>query len=340
MPRKGDDPVDLSGVLPQRRETVRRRIAALEEYERLPRRTTTEASRLAEAIGLSPPSFYRLWRSWRTLRDPSALQGVTRAEGMRDPAGDREYVRRLLASLPDDQSIERQVLGVEKAAALAGVPVRSRSALRRLVREIRGKDEPMPLSACPDDLIGLDAAPIELVVHEEGLTTLPMATALVHLRTNTVLSIHLSLGPPSPVALAAALSRWLAEVPVDCDGTRIEGVVAPSARGYDWTELWKTLRRRGLERTGPDGARVPAGDVIVAALGRRIMGVEFRPRMVHRAPKERRPLVRSGRLNRPLPLAEAQAVMDQRVLSRSRPTLYFPKARMLACDLRTSFGPF
>lgn len=167
--RTGDDDVDLSGVMPQRRDTVRRRMAALEEYDRLPKRTFGELTRLCEPLGLSPPSFYRLWRSWRLLRDPAALQGQRMtSRGVKDPIGDREYVHGLLATMPRDRSVEAQVLEVERRAEAQGVPLRSRSALRRLAREIREEDAPPPLSTSPEAMIGLDIVPIEIAVDDGG----------------------------------------------------------------------------------------------------------------------------------------------------------------------------
>lgn len=336
--RTGADDVDLRGVLPQRRETVRRRIAALEEYDGLPRRTAAELSRLSEPLGLSTPSFYRLWRSWRTLRDPVALQGVTAARGLRDPIDDRGYVRDLLATMPEGGSVESRVLEVERSAAAAGVAVRSRSALRRLVREIHAEHTPPPLAGSPAGTIGIDVVPIEIAVSSAGITTLPLAAVVLHPRTASVLSVHLSLGEPSPSMIAAALVRWLDGMPVDGGGTRISAALIPSARDEEWRALWNVLSYHGLERGGPDGVRMPAGAVVAGSLGRRILGFDVRPRMAHRPAEARRPLTRSTRLGGPIPLAEAQAALDERIDARAGPPLYLPEARMLASALRNFEG--
>jgi len=332
----GDDGVDLSGVLPQRRETVRRRIAALEHYESLPQRTSTELARLCEPLGLSPPSFYRLWRSWRTLRDPAALQGAKAARGLRDPVGDRDYVHDLLASISDQSSIEAQVHEIERSAAAQGAAVRSRSALRRLVRELRGDRTSSPFSTSPEGMIGVDIVPIEIAVNDGGLTTLPLAAVVLHPRTNVVLSVSLSLRPPSPTRIAVALTRWLDRIPTDGLGVEVDTALIPSARDDDWTSLWTLLRHHGLERSGPEAVRMPAGDVIAQSLGRQILGIDVRPRMSHRPSEARRPLVRSTRLGGPVLLAEAQAAMDERVEAEVRPSLFFPQARTLATILRAS----
>lgn len=334
-----DHDVDLSGVMPQRRETVRRRIAALEEYDNLPKRTSTELVRLCEPLGLSAPSFYRLWRSWRTLRDPATLQGATKTvRGLRDPVGDREYVQGLLASMPRDGSIEAQVHEIERQAAAQSVPVRSRSALRRLAREIRDQGTAPPLSASPEGMIGLDIVPIEIAVDDGGVATLPLAVIVLHPRTGSVLSVTLSLAPPSPASVAAALARWLDSLPAEGIGVQVDAAFAPSARNEEWTDLWATLRRYGLERSGPEGMRMPAGEVIAGSLGRRLLGIDVRPRMAHRPSDARRPLERSTRLGGPLSLAEAQAAMDERVESKARPNLFLPGARSLASDLRSLFA--
>lgn len=333
--RTGEDDVDLSGVMPQRRDTVRRRVAALEEYDRLPKRTFGELTRLCEPLGLSPPSFYRLWRSWRILRDPAALQGQRMtSRGVKDPIGDREYVHGLLATMPRDRSVEAQVLEVERRAEAQGVPLRSRSALRRLAREIREEDAPPPLSTSPEAMIGLDIVPIEIAVDDGGRTTLPLATVVLHPRTRSVLSVLLSLTPPSPASLAAALARWLDGLPTAGVGIRVGAAIIPSARSEEWIDLWSALRRHGLERSGPDGARMPAGEVIAGSLGRRILGIDVRPRMAHRPSDARRPLERSTRLGGPLSLAEAQAAMDERVAAHGRPSLFLPEGPALSSDLR------
>ncbi len=336
--RTGGDDVDLSGVLPQRRETVRRRIAALEEYDGLPCRTAGELTRLSEPLGLSPPSFYRLWRSWRTLRDPAALQGATAARGLRDPVDDRAYVRDLLATMPEGGSVEAQVLEVERSATAEGVALRSRSALRRLVREIHAEHTPPPLAGSPAGTIGLDVVPIEIAVSEAGVTTLPLAAVLLHPRTSSVLSVHLSLGEPSPAMIAAALARWLDGLPTDGGGTRISAALIPSARDEEWRTLWNILGRYGLERGGPDGVRMPAGAVVADSLGRQILGFDVRPRMAHRPAEARRPLTRSTRLGGPIPLAEAQAALNERIDAQAGPPMYLPEARVLASALRNFEG--
>lgn len=339
MGNQSDDDVDLSGVMPQRRETVRRRIAALEEYDALPRRTAPDLERLCEPLGLSGPSFYRLWRSWRTLRDPSALQGERGRRGLRDPVNDREYVREVLARLPKDGSVESMVLKIEAAAAVQGVSVRSRSALRRLVREILIELTPPPFAESPEGLIGLDIVPIEIpVLGEGGVPTLPIATTILQLRTGAILSVFLSLEPPSPNSAAAGLSRWLDGLESHYDGARIETALVPAAQGGEWIDFWNVLPRHGLDRASWEDGQVPAGDLIARAHGRRLLGLDLRPRMANRPSKERRPLVRSARLNSALPLVEAQAAIDERVTSEAQPKLFFPEASALAADLRSTFG--
>ncbi len=335
--RIGDD-VDLSGVIPQRRELVRRRMAALNEYDNLPKRTSAELARLCEPLELSPPSFHRLWRSWRTYRDPVALQGPNASRGLRDPAEDREYIRALLAKLPVDSSIESQVLEIERLAAAQQVRVRSRSALRRLAREIRDEHAPSPLSGSPEGTIGIDVVPIEMAVKDGGLATLPLAAIVLHPRTGVVLSVLLTLAPPSPATVAAALTHWLDGLPSGGTGALVDAALIPFARDAQWTALRTVLTRHGLAQAGPEGSRMPAGDVVAGSVGRRLLGFDVRPRMAHRPSDGRRPLSRSPRLGGPLPLAEAQAAMDERVASQGRPDLFLPGATSLANDLRAMFA--
>jgi hypothetical protein len=336
--RTEQDRVDLSGVAPQRRETVRRRIAALEEYDGLRYRTSADLTRLCEPLGLSSPSFYRLWRSWRTLRDPVALQGGKAIRGIRDPVGDDGFVRGMIGSMPRDLSIEAQVLEIERIAAAGAVRVRSRSALRRLVRAIRAETTPLPLAASPEGTIGLDVLPIELSVDDGGIATLPLATIVLHPRTGSVLSALLSLDAPSPATIAAGLARWLDALPTGSGGTRVDSAVFPFARGPEWNDLWSVLGRYGIGRAEHEGIPALPGGVIEGAIGRRLLDFDIRPRMTRRPSEERRPLPRSTRLGGPIPLAEAQEAIDERVAAEARPDLYHPEAPSLASELRTMSG--
>lgn len=334
--RENND-VDLSGVVPERRETVRRRIAALEEYDSLRKRTWQDLVRLCEPLGLAPASFNALWRSWRNVRDPRALQGLTRPRGLRDLTGDAEFVRRTLNGMTADASIEQQVLQIEGFAAEQNVAVRSRSALRRLVREIRRETTPLPLANAPEDLIALDMVPIEIAVKAAGVTMLPLATVILHPRSGTVLFASLSLNEPSPALAASALATWLEGLPSTDVGIQTSQMLIPGTTALEWQDLFRVLNRHGVERQGPNARRLPAGLITTDALGRSLLGFETRPRMVHRQPEERRPLTRSVRINDPLSLAEAQRVVDERIAAASRTMLTVTDHLAIAVELRIVF---
>lgn len=323
----------LKVVAPNRRETVRRRIAALEEYEALPNRNWRDLDRLCRPLDLSPQGFMRLWRSWRTLRDPAALQGPSPARGRTLRTDDLHFVREAVRRIPTEGSIESRVTAIEALARDEGVPLRSRSALRRLVREIVEQDEPAPLLAQPASVVAVDMVPIEIVVDEGGGPRLPLAAVVLHPASGTVMAALLSLGAPGPAAAAAVLRRWLAEDPFDPDGAAVDEAIVPASRDGAWTPLFDLLARRGVKRIGPDGRRAPVGSIVEASVGRQLLGIDTRPRMAHRSSAERRPLVRSPRLNRPLSLAEAQAVLDERVAATPRPALSLTDADLLAEDL-------
>lgn len=332
--RPGD--VDLTLVVPERRETVRERIAALEAYEALPRRTSGDLQRLSEPLDLSPASFYRLWRSWRLLRDPRTLQGPTRARGLKDPVGDRAYVRGLLETLVPAGSTESQVLAIEALAERDGVAVRSRSALRRLVREFREEDASPPLAGSSAGTVALDMVPLEIAVDHDGALQLPLAAVILHPRSGSALSVLLSTAAATPMFARSAVARWLMGLQDRADGTLIDTLLSPASDDAGWSDMFEILRRGGVARTGPDAARMPAGVVVAGALGRRVLDLDVRPRMIHRAPEDRRPLSRSTRLARPLRLEEAQAVVDERVAVAAKPPLFLPSARALASELLAS----
>ena len=330
--------VDLSGVVPGRRETVRRRMAALDEYDGLRKRTWQDLARLSEPLGLAPASFHRLWRSWRSVRDPLALQGVTRSRGLRNATGDGDYVRDLLRDIPPGASIEQDVLAIERLAGEQDVTVRSRSALRRLVREIREESARLPLADAPDDLIAVDMVPIELAVTANGTAMLPLATLILHPRSGTVLAAALSLGEPSPALAASALAGWLDGMPTADAGTRVRHLLIPGTHDPAWHDLFRVFDRHGIDRRGPNGRRLPAGPIAIDSVGRTLLGLDVRPRMVHRRPEDRRPLTRSARITEPLSLAEAQIAVDERIASAPACPLIIADRSAIVIELKAVFG--
>jgi hypothetical protein len=333
--------IDLSRVEPRRRDAVRRRIMALEEYDALRYRKSVDMDRLRKPLGISSPHFYKLWQSWRTLRDPVLLQGGNPKPRIRDVVEDERFVRDIMEEVPRDRSTEAKVLEIERVAKERGVRTRSRSALRRLVRRIDEESTAFPLLESPDGLIGLDVTAVELAVDDEGSAKLPLATVILHPRTGMVLSARLSLGRPSPATVADGLARWLdvvASKPAQRDGTRIDAMIFPFARGIEWNDLWSVLDHHGIGRSERRDIPVLPGSVVAGSMGRRILDIEARPRMTRRAPEDRRPLPRSQRLGGPITLVEAQKAIDERIAKLVPNDLYLPGAKSLASELRSLFG--
>lgn len=330
--------VDLTGVRPERRETVRRRLAALKEYEALPKRNWRDVNRLCEPLDLSPAGFYRLWKVWRQYRDPRTLQGVTQARsGPRDLTDDADYVRGLVAAMPPHGSIEQDVLAIERTAEEQGRPVRSRSALRRLVRELREADRPRPLADSPPDLVALDMVPLEIPVRADGRVMLPLATLVMHPASGSVLSARLSLGLPTPDTVAAGTSRWLRGMTSPGPVTAASRILMPKGYGSGWTDLMRVFERHGISRSGNDAPRPPCGVISGAALGREMLGIEMRPRMSHRLPEDRRPLMRTANVNFPLSLSDAQTAIDERVEAACPPQVTMIHRDALLRELEAIF---
>lgn len=314
--------VDLSGVRPERRETVQRRLAALREYEALSKRTWRDVNRLCEPLDLSPAGFYRIWKVWRQYRDPRMLQGVTQERnGPRNLTDDADYIHGLIAAMPPHKSIEQDVLAVERTAKEQGRHVRSRSALRRLVRELREADKPRPLADSPLDLVALDMVPLEIPVRANRRVMLPLATLVMHPASGSVLFARLSLSLPTPDIIAAGVSQWLRSMTTPEPLVIANHILMPKGYGSDWGDLVRVFERRGISRSGNDAPRPPCGVISAETIGREMLGIEMRPRMSHRPPEERRPLVRMANVNSPLSLSEAQAAIDERVAAACPPQI-------------------
>lgn len=333
MSGSGADEPNLEDVRPQRRGTVRRRLAALQEYEALPRRNWRDLTRLAEQVGLAPGSFHALWRSWRRTCDLAALQGGASANhGGRPSPDDEAFVNDALSRIAPGGSTESEVLEVERLAAAADVHVRSRSALRRLVRSIR-ESQAAIAEDVPAGAVAVDFTVIELPVRLDDGETLPVATVVLHPATRTVLAARLSLEPAGDDDVIEVLRRFLAGLATEDGRDVLTSVSLPPIAEALASDVALALARRRVATMVRPRTGIWHGGAIARHYGRELLGLATRPRMVRRPAAERRPLLRSRRINAPLTLAEAQRVIDERIARQPHPILVLNDAPTAADDL-------
>jgi hypothetical protein len=92
---------DFSGIDPLRVPEARRRIAVLDEYLSLAAPSEADIRRLADLIGTSRSSFFRLVRVWRDHRDARLLVIGKRGASKRDYGLDRRSVEIMTAVIAE-----------------------------------------------------------------------------------------------------------------------------------------------------------------------------------------------------------------------------------------------
>lgn len=316
-----DQRLDLSGVLPARRDLVRARILAIEAYEALDVRTQGDARRIADSVGISIPTLYRLRRAWLRDRDPIAMQGGTGPRRVTRSMGDEPAVLEILRELPETGSIESRVLAIERKAADRGMAIRSRSALRRLVRKNIDPETSHDPHEWGPRTIALDMVPIDLPVQGSEGPTLPTLAVIMRAATGRILHAGISLESPSLALATRTLCRWIFDSKRNGDpgdgGPRADRLLLVGTPRLDWSEGTRSLATLGIRCVEVPGGTIPAGSLIRRLHGQTVLGMRMHPRMANREETDRRPARGGSRLNAAIGIDDAISVIRERMSAQT-----------------------
>lgn len=305
---------DLTFVAPERRDEVRRRLAAIERFLANPGRRMAE--QCAAELGLRHGQFYNLVRAWRASGRPELVDpGRRPARGSTMSAKQQRIVDEVIAEdirAPIGELIKR----VLSAAEASGVRM---PHLENVTRRVRSGRPSLLTKQVKNELdLLVDHTVLDLPVdYGGGDVRRPLATMVIDVASDAIVGLALARGTPSPESTAAALAD--AARPGLClDGRRTPGRqrVGIVAMAEDETAgIIDILERAGFDSdvrlTGAHGS----GRGIEALLGSHRAEIWLKPRLVWSYPDRRSVSPRTGR--RALAPEEALALARGRLRDAS-----------------------
>lgn len=310
----------LAFVAPEQRRAVERRIGILEDHLRREESTVADADVAARALGMTTASFYRLARVWKRTRDPArigAVSGPVGRRGMRPHPGD-DFVRETLERLPIDRSLARDVASVSAAAHAAGVEMRPRTSLTRLVQQLRA-DRSTRSSGLGGAFV--DHVALELPVETPVGPVMPIATVLGNHDGPGISAVRLGIEPPTPGVVVAILEEAIERGAHASDDDAVLWIdlgLTP-----EWIRFGTLLADCGVVRRGDDWETIRGGRTGGELVYPRLLGIQSHPRSVASDFDARRTGTRNASA-RAVTLAEAQRLVDERLDAMGRAPVPLP----------------
>jgi hypothetical protein len=305
------DDVDMSGVSPERRAEVRRRIGVVREYLAIDNPTRDDDTNYAALMGLHPAGFLRLVRIWRETGKASALPGAqiprTKRGGgsekrIRTTAEVRSVVAQVMQEFGDQAKpvvIHREVTA---RCEQLGLPAPTLTTIVASTMRSRRSPKPSDVVNNDDPHVIVDHSALYLpVIADADNIQIPVLTTVCDSR-GYIYSHELSLTAPSPQVTARALLKSLhdTEDPV------------PLLMNRDFTQGWNKLVGflvfAGIDLRGRSAAPVPSGRTLRSLYGDAIGDIKLRPSYTSRPTEGRVPPVRMP--SRPLTLDDARDAVD------------------------------
>lgn len=309
---------DLTFVAPDRRDEVRRRIAAVERFIAAPGRAAAEAA--ASDLGLRAAQFYNLVRAWRESGLPEAIAGRS-APRNRSPGIDRRLLDLIdKVVVGNGRAPASDIIGhVAREARASRIPLPDPGTLALNVRRKR----PLLLTEEVRSMYDLvvDHTVLDLPVDFGGGVRRPLATLAIDVAADAVVGLAISPATPSSAATAAAILDALRR------GTRHGhftptkpriGIVARSPE--EASNVIALLRRYSLHATCRLTGAHGGGLIAETVLGIKHAGIRLRQRLVWYENSRRWIVLAPGAM--PLTPKEAVALARGRLLD-SRATTVF-----------------
>lgn len=327
------DQAQLLGHLPLHvREELLRRVSVIKRYIADKSRINAEAG--AAELGLSIVHFKKLVHVWELHGRADRLPGAEWPKMKSTATTDKQFaVLREASDAAPDSTVEAVVRNAAQLATARGIKMPSRGTMRDRVIEMRQREAPGPVFGHDSHLVVVHAA-LDIPVDAQGVT-MPVASLAVHPGTRQVLGIGLSVMGPDAHATAVALRDALDRLPMSAIPNSANGqvrIAMDTLPGNRWSGLKDTLTDAGGQVAG-DNRAVPRRDLATVYLGRRVGGIEVRPRYATRPVAERHPYMESGQT--PLTIAEALDFAMKRMVPVVRPAARGPALDRLRNAIET-----
>ncbi len=313
------DQAQLLGHLPPHlRAKMLKRVEVLQRYVRDKSRESAEQG--AAELGLGLVHFKKLAQVWELYGRADRLPGSEWPKTKSIATTDRQLgvLRTAIAEAPTDSVTAIAKRAVEMAAA-RGIELPSRNTVRARIVEIRGDTIPVDTFGASCELVIVHAA-VDVPVTIDGVATMPIASLAVHPATRTVLGIGVSGTGVEARPTANALVMALARLPMSCATAASDGplrIAIDTLPGTDWATLRATLDQAGATIEG-EARKLPRRDIAMSYLGRKVGGIDVRPRLTMKSPVERTPYIASGQ--HCITLAEALEFVTIRMVPDVRPS--------------------
>ncbi|MDF2605131.1 hypothetical protein [Sphingomonas sp.] len=313
------DQAALLGHLPPHvRDKMLKRVEVLKRYVRDKSRTNAEQG--AAELGLSMVHFKKLAHVWELYGRADRLPGAEWPKTKSTSASD-ELMGALRQAIDESPSstvsnIARRAIEI---ATLRGIAIPSRNTLRARIADILADAAPVRSSSQECDIVVVHAA-LNLPVQTDGGATMPIAALAVHPPTRTVLGIGLSDTCITARAAAQALKTALRRLPLSSAVAASTGpmrIGLDTLPGPEWSSLRSALEQVGVVIEGDERA-LPRRDAAANYLGRKVSGIQIRPRLATKPAAERTPYVASGQKH--LTLKEAEAFAAKRMIPEIQPS--------------------
>lgn len=317
------DQAQLLGDLPPHvRDEVLRRVAVIKRYIADKSRANAEAC--AAELGLGVVHFKKLVHVWELHGRADRLPGAEwpKTKSVATTAEQLAILKEASEAAPAD-TVEAVVRVAAGLAAARGVKMPSRGTMRDRVIELRQRDAPEQVFGHDCHLVVLYAA-LDLPIEVDGTPTMPVAALAVDPGTRQVLGIGLSPDGPDPLAAAAALRDAAGRLPITAASIAEAGrlrIAMDALPGPGWPCLIDALSQAGAEVAG-EKRSAPRRDLATAYLGRRVGGIDVKPRFATRPAADRKPYIESGQVA--LTLGQALDFAYRRMIPAVRPAASGP----------------
>lgn len=200
--------IDLSGVDPTRWPEIRRRVAILDEYCAIPKRTQRSRRAFARRLGIGEAHFSSLAQIWRERRNPADLPGA-RAHHLpkpanRLPAASTNVARAVIADL-GAMTRRRDVLAeVFRRCDDAQVIPPSQATITNMLAAARASLN-QPTTFEPEILVDSCAAKLPALLRRQ--VVLPRLLVAVQLPERVIVAYEMSLDPEVPPSVEGLTAR-------------------------------------------------------------------------------------------------------------------------------------
>lgn len=310
---------DLTFVAPERRDEVRRRIAAIERFLSSPSRTA--AADIANELGLRTAQFYNLVRTWKAHRRPERLAGAGRRKE-RDLGVTASQAKMMNNVMAEDPRAAPSEMVHSIMARLETMPGRAprQEIITRYVARTRPALLPNSLRNSGDLII--DHTVLELPVRTDAGLTRPLATMLIDAGRESIVGIALSTGHPDAGCAAAAMLDAVRRCTRHASGNPIStlSIVRPGDADNRWAAFDQAVDDAGFEqRISPITPRA-GGKAIEALLGRKPAGIMLRPRLTRSPLEKRKP--KGGEDRMPMILNDAENYVRPLLIGHDHTALF------------------